>query len=60
MKQSTTLHVGLDIHKDSIYVAYAQEERGAELIFLGPIGTRPCEIDRLIRQLHSRASIILA
>jgi transposase len=28
-------------------------------MFLGPIGTRQCDIDRLIRQLHSRASRLL-
>jgi transposase len=59
MKHSTTLHVGLDIHKDSISVAYAQEEREIQPIFVGPIGTRQCDIDRLIRQLHSKASRLL-
>jgi transposase len=59
MEQSTTLFVGLDVHKDSIAVAYAPDERGAEVIFLGLIGTRQCDIDRLIRQLHSKASRLL-
>ena len=40
MNQSTTFFVGLDVHKDFITVAYAPDERGAEIIFLGPIGTR--------------------
>ena len=44
MKQSTTkLFVGLDVHKDSIAVAYAPEQRGAEIISLGSIGTRQCD-----------------
>jgi len=59
MKHLSTLFVGLDVHKDSIAVAYASDERGAEVIFLGPIGTRQCDIDRLIRQLHSKASRLL-
>jgi len=50
MKHLSTLFVGLDVHKDSIAVAYAPDERGVEVIFLGPIGTRQCDIDRLIRQ----------
>ncbi len=56
MKHSITLSVGLDNHKDSISVAYASAERGTDPIFLGPIGTRKCDIDKLIRQLHSKAS----
>jgi transposase len=59
MKESTTLFVGLDVHKEFIAVAYAPDEREAEVMFLGPIGTRQCDIDRLIRQLHSRASRLL-
>jgi transposase len=59
MLHSTTFFVGLDVHKDSIAVAYAPDERGAEVIFLGPIGTRQCDIDKLIRQLHSKAPRLL-
>jgi transposase len=55
MKHSTTLFVGLDVHKDSIAVANAPDERGAEVIYLGPIGTRQCDIGKMIRQLHSKA-----
>jgi transposase len=47
---SKTLEVGLDVHKDSIAVAYAPEDRGAEVVSLGLIGTRQCDIDKLIRQ----------
>jgi hypothetical protein len=28
MKHSSTLYVGLDVHKDSIAVAYAADDRG--------------------------------
>ena len=56
MSDSTTLYVGLDVHKDSIAVAYAPVERGADVTFVGPIGTRQADIDKLLRRLHSKAS----
>src|SRR5213593_4547367 len=56
MNHSTTLFVGLDVHKDSIAVAHVPENRLAEVTFVGPIGTRQCDIDRLVRRLQSKAS----
>lgn len=56
MHKPTTLFVGLDVHKDSISVAHACEDRDAEVCFVGPIGTRQCDIDKLVRRLHSKAS----
>jgi len=55
MKQYNTLSVGLDVHKESIAVAYAPDEDGAEAIYLGSVGTRQCDVDKVIRQLHSKA-----
>jgi transposase len=55
MNQYNTLYVGLDVHKESIAVAYVPEEPGTEPIYLGPIGTRQCDIDKMIRQLHGKA-----
>ncbi|MFH1843574.1 MAG: IS110 family transposase [bacterium] len=55
MSQSTTkLFVGLDVHKDSITAAYVPDRRDAEVISLGDIGTRQCDIDKLRRKLLSR------
>ena len=54
-KSSKTLYVGLDVHKESIAVAYAPDERGAEVVSLGSIGTRQCDIDKLIRKLQGKA-----
>ncbi len=55
MEQSSkTLYVGLDVHKDSIAVAYAPEDRGAEVVSVGTIGTRQCDIDKLIRRLQAK------
>jgi transposase len=56
MKQYSTLYVGLDQHKDSIAVAYAPEGRDSGVTYLGPIGTRQCDIDKLVRNLQSKAS----
>jgi transposase len=52
---SKTLFVGLDVHKDTIAVAYAledREDRGTEVLALGMIGTRQGDIDKLIRKLQ--------
>ena len=46
-------------HKESIAVAYVSEERGAEVVFLGTIGTRQCDIDTLVRKLQSKAPHLL-
>jgi transposase len=59
MGHSTTLYGGLDVHKESIAVAYVPEERGTEVIFLGTIGTRPCDIDTLVRKRQSKAQHLL-
>ncbi len=55
MPHSTTLFIGLDVHKDAIAVAYVTDAREAEVVFLGRIGTRQCDIDKLIRTLTSKA-----
>src|SRR4030095_15376237 len=51
----STLYVGMDVHKESIAVAYVAQAHGAEVISLGTIGTRQCDIDKLIRQLRSKS-----
>jgi transposase len=55
MSHSSTLYVGLDVHKDSIAVAYVAKEHDAEVIYLGTIGTRQADIDQLIRKMQSKA-----
>lgn len=56
MKHSSTLYVGLDVHKESIAVAYVSDAKDAEVLYLGSIGTRQSDIDKLIRQLHSKSA----
>ncbi len=46
------------VHKDAIAVAYAPEDRGAEAVSLGAIGTRQCDIDKLIRKLQSKGATL--
>jgi transposase len=55
MPQASTLYVGLDVHKESIAVAYVAQDHGAEVTYLGTIGTRQCDIDNLIRKMQSKA-----
>jgi transposase len=59
MHQSNTLYIGLDVHKDSIAVAYVAQEHGAEVIYLGTIGTRHADIDQLTRKLQSKAKHLI-
>jgi len=44
---------------ESIAVAYAPEDRGAEVLSLSLIGTRKCDIDKLLRQLQAKTAILV-
>jgi transposase len=55
MHHSSTLYGGLDVHTDTIAVAYAPEARDADVTYVGAIGTRQCDLDTLIRTLPSKA-----
>jgi transposase len=59
MRHSSTRYVGLDVHKDAIAVAYVAQDHHAEVIYLGTIGTRQCDIDQLIRKLLSKAKHLI-
>jgi transposase len=54
MPHSTTLWVGLDVHKDSIAVASVSGARETEVVFLRHSGTRQYDIDKLIRPFAPR------
>ena len=58
-ESSKILYVGLDVHKESIAVTYAPDDRGAEVVSLGAIGTRQSDIDKLIRKLQSKGAATL-
>mgnify|MGYP001614136969 FL=1 len=55
MKKPATLFVGLDVHKESISVAHVPDDRRADVTYVGRIGTRPADIDRLLRRLQDKA-----
>lgn len=52
MEHDSTVYVGLDVHKESITIAYAVGMGDVEL--LGRIGTAKGDIDRLCKRLHSK------
>src|SRR5262245_28626424 len=55
MKKHATLFVGLDVHKESISVAHVSDDRRAEVTYVGRIGTRLVDVDRLIHRLEQKA-----
>ena len=59
MRQSSTLYIGMDVHQDSIAVAYVTQEHHAEVVSLGNIGTRQCDIDQLIRKMQSKSKHLI-
>jgi transposase len=59
MHQSSTLYIGMDVHKDAIAVAYVAKDHDAEVVYLGTIGTRQADIDQLVRKLQSKAKHLL-
>ena len=58
MAYTSTLFVGLDVHKETIAVAYVAAEREAEVVFLGTIGTRQGDIDKLLRKLQAKGKTV--
>lgn len=58
MSEYSTVFVGLDVHKESIAVGYASGASRGEPTYLGPIGTRQCDIDGLVRKLQSKGQAL--
>jgi transposase len=59
MAQSRTFFVGMDVHKETIAVAYGAQEPGADVTYLGTIGTRQCAMDQLLRKRQSKAQPLI-
>ena len=59
MSQSSTLFIGMDVHKDTIAVAYIAQDHGAEVTSLGTIGPRQCDLEQLVRKMPSKANQLI-
>ncbi len=59
MSEPTPLFVGLDVHKDSIAVAHAQGQSADPPVYLGAIGTRQADLDKLIRRLQAKTPTLV-
>jgi hypothetical protein len=59
MGQSTPLYVGLDVHKDSMAVAHAEGQSAAPPVFVGAIGPRHADLDKLVRRLQTKTAHLI-
>ena len=59
MAQSRTLFMGMDVHKDTIAVASVAQDHGADVTYLGTIGTRQCDSDHLVRKMQAQATHLI-
>lgn len=56
MSEPTPLFVGLDVHKDTMAVAHARGQSAEAPVFVGEIGTRHSDLDKLIRRLQTKSA----
>ena len=59
MSPSTTLFIGLDVHKASMAVAAVAQDPGAAVLSLGTIGTRQGDLAQRSRTMPAQAKHVL-
>jgi transposase len=59
MSQSRTLFIGMEVHKETMAVAYVAQDHGAAVTSLGTIGTRQCDIAQRVRKRPSKATHLI-
>jgi transposase len=59
MSHSSTRFMGMDVHTDSIAVAYVAQDHGAEVTSLGTFGTRQGDMAHRIRKMPSNAQPLI-
>jgi transposase len=59
MHQSSTLSIGMDVHTDTMAVAYVAKAHDAAVVFLGTIRARHGDLDQRIRRMPSKATPVL-
>ncbi len=50
--QGNILYIGLDVHKESVSVAVAEDGRNGDVRFIGPIPNTPTDIAKLAKRLQ--------
>jgi len=59
MRKATTLFVGVDVRKHFISVAHAEAHRSDPPVFVGAIGSRQADINKLVPRSHSKAALLV-